>query len=77
LIGYAATERIVQRALNEDRPLRDVALDEGVAVEIVDSALDLQRLAAGNRTPPMQESASEDQPRKGTPPSTREEARPT
>jgi fumarate hydratase class II len=53
LIGYAATERIVQRALGENRPLRDVAIDEGVAVELVESALDLRRLAAGNRTPPI------------------------
>ena len=53
LIGYVATERIAQRALNENRPLRDVAIDEGVAVELVDSALDLRRLAAGNRTPPI------------------------
>jgi fumarate hydratase class II len=50
-IGYVATERIVQRALDENRPLRDVALDEGVDVELVDAALDPRRLAAGNPAP--------------------------
>jgi len=47
-IGYGATERIVQRAMREGRTLREVALDEGVDERIVDAALDLRRLAAGN-----------------------------
>lgn len=49
VIGYSATERIVKRAIAEHRSLRDVALDEGVDVDLVDSALDLRRVAAGNQ----------------------------
>ena len=48
VIGYGATERIVQRAIREDRPVRDVAIDEGIDPDVVDQALDLRRLAAGN-----------------------------
>ncbi len=55
VIGYVATERIVQRALNENRPLREVAIDEGVDIDVVDSALDLRRLASGNRAEPQAE----------------------
>ena len=55
LIGYDAAAAIVRDALASGRPLRDVARDHGVADDLVDSALDLRRIAAGNHDPSERE----------------------
>ncbi|WP_420452896.1 class II fumarate hydratase [Ilumatobacter sp.] len=48
-IGYDAATEIVHEAHASGRPLRDVARDHGVDAEALDDALDLRRIAAGNR----------------------------
>jgi len=47
VIGYDAATEIVRDAAASGRPLRDVAREHGVADEVLDVALDLRRLAAG------------------------------
>jgi fumarate hydratase class II len=47
-IGYDAATEIVKAAAATGRPLRDVARDHGVRDDVLDSVLDLRRLAAGN-----------------------------
>jgi fumarate hydratase class II len=48
-IGYDRGTRIVQKATESGRPLREVALEEGVDAELYDSTIDLRRIAEGNR----------------------------
>ena len=47
-IGYDAATQIVKAAAASGRPLRDVAREHGVPDDVLDSVLDLRRLAAGN-----------------------------
>jgi fumarate hydratase, class II len=47
-IGYDKGTTIVQKASKSGRPLREVALEEGVDPELYDSVIDLRRIAAGN-----------------------------
>src|SRR4051812_35310179 len=48
-IGYDLGTRIVQQASKSGRPLRDVALEEGVDAKLYDDTIDLRRIAAGNQ----------------------------
>jgi fumarate hydratase class II len=48
-IGYDKGTSIVQKATASGRPLRDVALEEGVSAEVYDATIDLRRIARGNR----------------------------
>jgi fumarate hydratase class II len=48
-IGYDLGARIVQIASKTGRPLRDVALEEGVDAKLYDDTIDLRRIAAGNQ----------------------------
>jgi fumarate hydratase class II len=48
-IGYDLGTTIVQKASASGRPLRDVALEEGVDAELYDRIIDLRKIAAGNR----------------------------
>jgi fumarate hydratase class II len=47
-IGYDKATTIVQIASKSGRPLRDVALEEGVDAKLYDDTIDLRRIAAGN-----------------------------
>ena len=47
VIGYDAAAEIVKAASASGRPLRDVAREHGVSDDVLDSALDLRRIAAG------------------------------
>src|SRR5438552_10318916 len=49
-IGYDKATVIVKRASASGRPLREVALEEGVDAKLYDSTIDLRRIARGNRT---------------------------
>jgi fumarate hydratase class II len=48
-IGYDLGTKIVQIASKTGRPLRDVALEEGVDAKLYDDTIDLRRIAAGNQ----------------------------
>jgi fumarate hydratase, class II len=48
-IGYDKGTVIVKKATDSGRPLREVALEEGVDAEVYDSAVDLRKIARGNR----------------------------
>jgi fumarate hydratase class II len=48
-IGYDRGTEIVRKATASGRPLRDVALEEGVDAELYDRTIDLRRIARGNR----------------------------
>src|SRR4051795_8917576 len=48
-IGYDKATTIVQKAAKTGRMLRDVALEEGVDVELYDRVVDLRRIAAGSQ----------------------------
>jgi fumarate hydratase, class II len=48
-IGYDRGTVIVQKATASGRPLREVALEEGVDAELYDETIDLRRIAHGNR----------------------------
>jgi fumarate hydratase class II len=48
-IGYDRGTEIVRKATASGRPLRDVALEEGVAAELYDRTIDLRKIARGNR----------------------------
>jgi fumarate hydratase class II len=48
-IGYDKATVIVQKATESGRPLREVALAEGVDAKIYDETIDLRRIARGNR----------------------------
>jgi fumarate hydratase, class II len=47
-IGYDKGAEIVKEASQSGRPLREVALEKGVAAKVYDEAIDLRRIAAGN-----------------------------
>jgi fumarate hydratase class II len=49
-IGYDKGTVIVQKATASGRPLREVALEEGVDAKLYDETIDLRRIARGNRT---------------------------
>ena len=48
-IGYDKGTVIVQKATASGRPLREVALEEGVDAKLYDATIDLRRIARGNR----------------------------
>ena len=48
-IGYDKATDIVKKATASGRPLRDVALEEGVDAKLYDDTIDLRRIARGNR----------------------------
>ena len=48
-IGYDKGTRIVQKATASGRPLREVALEEGVDAKLYDEIIDLRKIAAGNK----------------------------
>jgi fumarate hydratase class II len=48
-IGYDAAAAIVKKASSSGRPLREVALEEGVDAKLYDDTIDLRRIAAGNQ----------------------------
>jgi fumarate hydratase class II len=50
-IGYDKGTEIVQEAARSGRTLREVASDHGVEDSVLDEALDLRKIAAGNRAP--------------------------
>ena len=47
-IGYDKATVIVKKATASGRPLRDVALEEGVDPKVYDATIDLRKIAAGN-----------------------------
>ena len=47
-IGYDKATVIVKKATESGRPLRDVALEEGVPAKLFDETINLRRIAAGN-----------------------------
>ncbi len=48
-IGYDKGTAIVQKATASGRPLREVALEEGVDAKLYDQTIDLRKIARGNR----------------------------
>jgi fumarate hydratase class II len=48
-IGYDKATTLVQKASQSGRPLREVALEEGVDAKLYDETIDLRRIAAGNQ----------------------------
>ncbi len=48
-IGYDKATAIVKAAADSGRPLREVALEQGVDAELYDETIDLRRIAAGNQ----------------------------
>jgi fumarate hydratase class II len=48
-IGYDKATVIVRKATESGRPLREVALSEGVDAKLYDETVDLRRIARGNR----------------------------
>ena len=48
-IGYDQVAAIVKKATASGRPLREVALEEGVDAALYDETIDLRRIAHGNR----------------------------
>src|ERR1700681_1520113 len=48
-IGYDKGSVIVNKAMASGRPLRDVAIEEGVDAKLYDATIDLRRIARGNR----------------------------
>jgi fumarate hydratase class II len=48
-IGYDKAATIVKKASDSGRPLRDVAVEEGVDAELYDRVIDLRRIAAGSQ----------------------------
>ncbi len=47
-IGYDKATAIVKRATESGRPLREIALEEGVDAKLYDETIDLRKIAAGN-----------------------------
>ncbi len=47
-IGYDKAATIVKKATDSGRPLREIALEEGVDAELYDETIDLRKIAAGN-----------------------------
>jgi fumarate hydratase class II len=48
-IGYDKATTLVKKAAASGRPLRDIALEEGVDAKLYDDTIDLRRIAAGNQ----------------------------
>ena len=48
-IGYDKATVIVKKATASERPLREVALEEGVDAKLYDETIDLRKIAKGNR----------------------------
>jgi fumarate hydratase, class II len=48
-IGYDKATTIVKKAADSGRPLREVALEEGVDAKLYDETINLRRIAAGNQ----------------------------
>ncbi len=48
-IGYDKGAAIVKKATESGRPLRDVALEEGVDAKLYDATIDLRKIARGNQ----------------------------
>jgi fumarate hydratase class II len=48
-IGYDKATTIVKKAADSGRPLREVALEEGVDAKLYDETIDLRKIAAGNQ----------------------------
>jgi fumarate hydratase, class II len=48
-IGYDKGTVIVQKATASGRPLREVALEEGVDAKLYDRTIDLRKIARGNQ----------------------------
>jgi fumarate hydratase class II len=48
-IGYDKGTAIVKRATASGRPLREVALEEGIDAKLYDATIDLRKIARGNR----------------------------
>ena len=48
-IGYDKGTAIVKKATASGRPLREVALEEGVDAKLYDETIDLRKIAAGNK----------------------------
>ncbi|HEV3035953.1 MAG TPA: class II fumarate hydratase [Solirubrobacteraceae bacterium] len=48
-IGYDKGAAIVKKATQSGRPLREVALEEGVDAKLYDATIDLRKIARGNR----------------------------
>jgi fumarate hydratase class II len=48
-IGYDRATAIVKVAADSGRPLREVALEEGVEAKVYDATIDLAKIARGNR----------------------------
>ena len=46
-IGYDRGTAIVKKATQSGRPLREVALEEGVDPKLYDATIDLRKIAAG------------------------------
>jgi fumarate hydratase class II len=57
-IGYDRASVIVKKATSSGRPLREVALEEGVDVKVYDETIDLRRIARGNRLAPAERDTS-------------------
>jgi fumarate hydratase class II len=49
-IGYDKGAAIVKKATDSGRPLREVALEEGVDAKLYDATIDLRKIARGNQT---------------------------
>ena len=49
VIGYDKGTTIVKRATESGRPLREVALEEGVDAKLYDATIDLRKIARGNQ----------------------------
>jgi fumarate hydratase class II len=47
-IGYDKATEIVKKATATGRPLREVALEEGVSARLYDETIDLRKIARGN-----------------------------
>ncbi len=48
-IGYDKGTTIVKRATDSGRPLREIALEEGVDAKLYDATIDLRKIARGNQ----------------------------
>jgi fumarate hydratase, class II len=49
VIGYDKGSAIVKKATESGRPLREVALEEGVDAKLYDATIDLKKIASGNQ----------------------------
>src|ERR1700727_2908143 len=49
VIGYDKGTEIVKKATASGRPLREIALEEGVDAKLYDATIDLRKIAAGNK----------------------------